>query len=121
MNKTEQSAALSAYADSRLANDPPLRAVRAFEAIARLGLGEYEARVGFEWNTRSRLQIQTTDGMDYPFEGSTIPLARYTPVEMTIRADADAADFHQQVHDLALDCVNQGGIASVRTILTPRP
>ena len=37
MNKTEQSSALSAYADSRLANDPPLRAVRAFEAIARLG------------------------------------------------------------------------------------
>lgn len=33
MNKTEQ----SAFAESRLANDPPLRAVRAFEAIARLG------------------------------------------------------------------------------------
>jgi DNA-binding transcriptional LysR family regulator len=37
MNKTEQSKGLSAYAESRLANDPPLRAVRAFEAIARLG------------------------------------------------------------------------------------
>ncbi|NQF21545.1 LysR family transcriptional regulator, partial [Enterobacter hormaechei] len=37
MNKTEQSVDLPAYADSRLANDPPLRAVRAFEAIARLG------------------------------------------------------------------------------------
>ena len=37
MNKTEQSVGLSAYAESRLANDPPLRAVRAFEAIARLG------------------------------------------------------------------------------------
>ena len=37
MNKTEQLAGLPAYADSRLANDPPLRAVRAFEAIARLG------------------------------------------------------------------------------------
>ena len=37
MNKTEQSAGLPGYADSRLANDPPLRAVRAFEAIARLG------------------------------------------------------------------------------------
>ncbi|WP_313049430.1 LysR substrate-binding domain-containing protein [Atlantibacter subterraneus] len=36
MNKTEQSL-LPDYADSRLANDPPLRAVRAFEAIARLG------------------------------------------------------------------------------------
>ena len=37
MNKTEQSLALDAFAESRLANDPPLRAVRAFEAIARLG------------------------------------------------------------------------------------
>jgi len=36
MNKTEQSQ-LPDYADSQLANDPPLRAVRAFEAIARLG------------------------------------------------------------------------------------
>jgi len=37
MNKTEQLASLTAFAESRLANDPPLRAVRAFEAIARLG------------------------------------------------------------------------------------
>ena len=37
MNKTEQSGAATAYGESRLANDPPLRAVRAFEAIARLG------------------------------------------------------------------------------------
>ena len=37
MNKTEQLVGLPAYAESRLANDPPLRAVRAFEAIARLG------------------------------------------------------------------------------------
>ncbi|MGG5837631.1 LysR substrate-binding domain-containing protein [Huaxiibacter chinensis] len=37
MKKTEHSFALPAYAESRLANDPPLRAVRAFEAIARLG------------------------------------------------------------------------------------
>ncbi|HBZ74391.1 MAG TPA: LysR family transcriptional regulator, partial [Leclercia adecarboxylata] len=37
MNKTEQSLVVPAFAESRLANDPPLRAVRAFEAIARLG------------------------------------------------------------------------------------
>jgi len=43
-----------------------------------------------------------------------------TPVEVTVRADADARDFFQQVHDLALDCVNQGGIANVQTISPPR-
>lgn len=44
MNKTEQSMALAAFAESRLANDPPLRAVRAFEAIARLGSVTQAAR-----------------------------------------------------------------------------
>ncbi|VDR29140.1 Gcv operon activator [Raoultella terrigena] len=37
MKKTEQSAGREGWAESGLANDPPLRAVRAFEAIARLG------------------------------------------------------------------------------------
>lgn len=91
------------------------------EASDRLGLGEYEVKVGFEWNKTDRLQIWTTDGMSYTFTGSTIPLAQYTPVEVTVRADADATDFYQQVHDLALDCVNQGGIAYVRTISPPQP
>jgi DNA-binding transcriptional ArsR family regulator len=37
MKKTEQSEAPVSWSESTLANDPPLRAVRAFEAIARLG------------------------------------------------------------------------------------
>jgi len=90
------------------------------EAGDRLGLGEFEVKVGFEWNKTERLQIWTTDTMGYPYPGSSIPLARYTPVEVTVRADAEALDFFQQVHDLALDCVNQGGIANVQTISPPR-
>lgn len=89
------------------------------EAANRQGVGECEVKVGFEWNKGERLQIWTTDGFRTSYTGSTIPLARYTPVEVTVRADADAADFHQQVHDLALDCVNQGGIAFVQTISPP--
>lgn len=90
------------------------------EAGERLGLGEYEVKVGFEWNNTERLQIWTTDGMNFPYSGSSIPLAQYSPVEVTVRADAEATDFFQQVHDLALDCVNQGGIANVQTISPPR-
>jgi len=90
------------------------------EASDRLGLGEYEVKVGFEWNKTERLQIWTTDGMNFSHSGSSIPLAQYTPVELTVRADAEATDFFQQVHDLALDCVNQGGIANVQTISPPR-
>jgi len=37
MKKTEQSAGLTLQSEGQLANDPPLRAVRAFEAIARTG------------------------------------------------------------------------------------
>ena len=44
MNKTEQLTTLPSFAESRLANDPPLRAVRAFEAIARLGSVTQAAR-----------------------------------------------------------------------------
>lgn len=44
MNKTEQLMTLPSFAESRLANDPPLRAVRAFEAIARLGSVTQAAR-----------------------------------------------------------------------------
>lgn len=89
------------------------------EAGERHALGEYDVKVGFEWNQTDRLQIWTTDSMFRSDNRNTIPLAQFTPVEVTMRADADATDFYWQVHDLALDCVNQAGIAHVRTISPP--
>lgn len=89
------------------------------ETANRQGVGAYDVKVGIEWNKAERLQIWTTDGFRSSYTGSTIPLAQYTPVEETVRADADATDYYQQVHDLALDCVNQGGIAHVQTISPP--
>lgn len=47
---------------------------------------------------------------------SSTPLYRYTPVETTVNAVQPDSDFHRQVHDLAQDCVNQGGISDVRLI-----
>lgn len=96
------------------------------ETSNRTGLGEYEVKVGFEWDNTARLEIWTTDGSRgaYPgggaYSGTTIPLAQYTPVEVTVRANADGHDFYQQVHNLALDCVNQGGIAHVQTMRPPK-
>jgi hypothetical protein len=89
------------------------------ESSDRLGLGEYEVKVGFDWNKTERLEIWATEGM-HSYSRNSIPLAHYTPAEVTVRADAEATDFFQQVHDLALDCVNQGGIANVQTI-SPHP
>jgi hypothetical protein len=89
------------------------------EASTRLGLGEYEVKIGFEWDARERLEIWSTDGMGHAYSGSSIPLARYTPIDVTVQADAHPTTFFQQVHDLALDCLNQGGIAHVQTISPP--
>ena len=67
------------------------------EASERLTLSEYEVKVGFEWNKSDPLQLWTIDQMGFSYTSSTIPLAQYTPVEVTIRADAEATDFYQQV------------------------
>lgn len=90
------------------------------EAGTRLGLGEYEVKVGFEWDAKERLQIWSTDRTGHSYSGGTIPLARYTPVDVSVQAQADATNFFQQVHDLSLDCVNQGGIAHVQMISPPQ-
>lgn len=34
----------------------------------------------------------------------------------TVRADVDDRQFLEQVHNLALDCVNQGGISNLQVI-----
>ena len=74
------------------------------------GIEEFELRVGLEWTGEGPLIIQTKDGSGYAFDGTSVPLTRYTPVDTTIRARADDVDFLEQVNELALDCVNQGGI-----------
>ena len=41
------------------------------------------------------------------------------PVESTVNAAAADLDFYWRVHDLAQDCVNQGGVSNVRLIRPP--
>lgn len=80
---------------------------------------EYEVRVGIEWSGAEPLIIQTIDGHGSTFDGHSLPIARYTPVAVTVLADADQQSFSRQVHDLAQDCVNQGGIMNLRLIDSP--
>lgn len=84
------------------------------------GNDEYDVRVGIEWNGEQPLTITTKDNHGYTYEGATIPLHRYTPVETTVNAAEPALDYYWHVHDLAQDCVNQGGISNVRMIQPPR-
>lgn len=82
------------------------------------GTSEYEVRVGIEWTGDSPLIIHTVQN-GHAHDGASIPLARYTPVTETVLADAESLDFYWQVHDLAEDCINQGGITGVQLIQPP--
>lgn len=85
----------------------------------RFGTSEYEVRVGIEGNRNSGILIGTSPlpvGRD---GGDSVPLPRFTPVDMTVVADSDDRSFHRQLHSLAQDCVNQGGISTLDVINPP--
>lgn len=79
----------------------------------------YDVRLGIEWTGEQPLMILTTDNMGFTYDGVSVPLHRYSPVETTVNAVESALDFYWHVHDLALDCVNQGGISNVQMIQPP--
>lgn len=80
---------------------------------------EYDVRLGIEWSGGQPLTILTVDTSGYTYDGASIPLHRYTPVETTVNATETETDFHWHIHDFAQDCVNQGGISNVLRIRPP--
>ncbi|MGM7667979.1 AlbA family DNA-binding domain-containing protein [Microbacterium sp. A93] len=85
------------------------------------GTGEHDVKVGIEWSNSNPLLIQTVDQSGHPYDGTSVPLRRYLPVEATIDADVADAEFLSRVYEIAEDCVNQGGITNVRMIRRPEP
>lgn len=83
------------------------------------GHQEYEVQVGIEWGGSEPLLLLTTDQNGYTYDGGSVPLHRYTPVRCTVDAAGTPLDYYWRVHDLAQDCVNQGGIEHVRLIQPP--
>ena len=83
------------------------------------GNDEYDVRVGIEWTGSEPLTILTVDNFGYSYGGVSTPLHRYIPVETTVNAVEADLDFYWHVHDLAQDCVNQGGVSNVRLIRPP--
>jgi hypothetical protein len=65
--------------------------------------------------------ILSADQWGNAYDGTSTPLHRFTPVEVTVNANEDPLDFYWSVHDLAEDCINQGGVAHVRKIQPPQP
>lgn len=99
-------------------------AIADFMALVRTtaeadGTGDYDLRVAMPWAGDGHLLILTTDNHGYVFDGVSTPLHRFTPVEATVDAREPASDYFWHVHDLARDCVNQGGISTVQTIHPP--
>ena len=83
------------------------------------GNDEYDVRVGIEWSGSEPLAILTVDNLGHSYDGVSTPLHRYIPVETTVNAVEADLDFYWHVHDLAQDCVNQGGVSNVRLIRPP--
>lgn len=83
------------------------------------GNDEYDVRLGIDWSGEQPLTILTKDNMGFTYDGVSVPLRRYTPVETTINAAEPALDFYWHVHDFAEDCVNQGGVSNVLMIHPP--
>ncbi|MRX45329.1 AlbA family DNA-binding domain-containing protein [Agromyces kandeliae] len=95
-----------------------------FMALLRATAGssnrsEYEVRVGIEWSGAQPLSIMAADRFGHAIEDWSTPLHRFTPVEATIRTDVSDLEFHWEVHDLARDCVNQGGVSLADKITPP--
>jgi len=86
-----------------------------------VGTTEYEVLVGVEWRGPRALVIHTVDQSGHRYDGTSIPLLRYSPVSATVAADASDADYRQRVFEIAEDCINQGGISNVRMIVTSDP
>ncbi len=83
------------------------------------GNDEYDVRLGVEWAGEQPLTILTKDNMGFTYDGVSVPLHRYTPVETTVNAVEPAVDFFWHVHDFAQDCVNQGGVSNLLMIQPP--
>lgn len=83
------------------------------------GNDEYDVRLGIEWVGEEPLTILTKDNMGFTYDGVSVPLHHYTPVETTVNAVEPALDFFWHVHDFAQDCVNQGGVSNVLMIQPP--
>jgi Putative DNA-binding domain len=83
------------------------------------GNDEYDLRIGITWTGSDPLLILTKDNQGFTYDCVSTPLHLYTPVETTVNAAEPNLDYFWHVHDLAQDCVNQGGISNVRMIQPP--
>ncbi len=89
------------------------------QASASLGTAEYEARIGIEWTGDAPLVIETIDNQGFAYDAGSTPIPHYTSVTTSIRNDVNSATYLDQVHELATDVVNQGGVQYLQIMTRP--
>lgn len=84
-----------------------------------IGAVEYEARIGIEWKGDVPLSLYyKSQGFDE--NAGTVPIHQFVPVQSLVDIrSGDEASFLRQVQELALDCVNQGGVEWLHLIPHP--
>jgi Putative DNA-binding domain len=89
-------------------------------ASSTLAVGsEYDVMVGIEWAGEEPLLLVDTGGWGDLFEDGSTPLARFTPVRMSVRTDVDDDAYLAEVYELARDAINQGGVQNIQLIPQP--
>ncbi|WP_066376566.1 AlbA family DNA-binding domain-containing protein [Herbidospora mongoliensis] len=83
------------------------------------GNDDYDVRVGIDWSREQPLRILTRDIGGFIYDGVSTPLHRFTPIDTTLNAIGPDSDYLGHVRDLALDCVNQGGVSNLLVIQPP--
>lgn len=85
-----------------------------------LPVREYEVRVGVKWSGEP-LVIWTFDNHGHLIDSFSTPLGQYVPVLRSVLTNCTDEEFIRQTHDLAQDCINQGGVLNVATIYPEAP
>jgi len=99
-------------------------AVADFMALVRrtaaiTGDNEYDIRIGIESAREHPLVIQSPPDLHSGHPDRRLHLHGYTPIDTTVMAGASDQEFFRRVYDLALDCVNQGGVSELWLIREP--
>jgi len=80
-------------------------------------ISEFDIRIGIQPATDEPIVILTVDNSGHTFAGSSMALVEYSPVTATVTADSSMDEFSGQVYELAEDCVNQGGITHLHSVI----
>lgn len=88
-------------------------------AAGWFGTTEYDLRVGIEWQGSKPLVIHTRSWTGQVHEADSVPLNRFSHIEMSVNADTTDDEYLTQVCDLAEHCINQGGIHALQELTRP--